>query len=80
MSLGSTHDSKRSEDVRARIAAISEYPAEWADLITRLNPLAASLPAPIDRRFQRRLERQRRRSGRPRCAQSINGGRTPYRY
>lgn len=47
MSLGSTHDSKRSEDVRARIAAISEYPAEWTELVTRLAPLATDLPAPI---------------------------------
>ena len=44
MTLGSTHDSKRSEDVRARIAAISEYPAEWTDLVTSLDGLAADLP------------------------------------
>jgi (1->4)-alpha-D-glucan 1-alpha-D-glucosylmutase len=31
----STHDTKRSEDVRARIAAISELPAEWARVIRR---------------------------------------------
>ena len=47
MTLGSTHDSKRSEDVRARIAAISEYPDEWADLVTSLDPVAAELPARI---------------------------------
>ncbi len=47
MSLGSTHDSKRSEDVRARIAAISEYPDEWTELVTRLAPLADDFPAPI---------------------------------
>lgn len=47
MSLGSTHDSKRSEDVRARIAAISEHPAEWTELVGRLAPLADDLPAPI---------------------------------
>ena len=47
MSLGSTHDSKRSEDVRARIAAISEYPDEWTALVTGLAPLAQELPAPI---------------------------------
>ena len=44
MSLGSTHDSKRSEDVRARIAAISEYPGEWAELVDALTPLAPDLP------------------------------------
>jgi malto-oligosyltrehalose synthase len=31
----STHDSKRSEDVRARLCALSELPAEWAGLVTR---------------------------------------------
>ena len=29
----STHDTKRSEDVRTRIAAISEVPAEWRDAL-----------------------------------------------
>ncbi|MCW5954089.1 MAG: malto-oligosyltrehalose synthase, partial [Propionibacteriaceae bacterium] len=47
MTLGSTHDSKRSEDVRARIAVISEHSAEWAGLVSSLNPLASGLPAPI---------------------------------
>ncbi len=31
----STHDTKRGEDVRARIAAISERPAEWAAAVRR---------------------------------------------
>lgn len=31
----STHDSKRSEDVRARINVISELPTEWKDCLTR---------------------------------------------
>ena len=31
----STHDSKRSEDVRARLAVISEMPAAWADAVQR---------------------------------------------
>ncbi len=47
MSLGSSHDSKRSEDVRARIAAITEHPDEWAALVGNLAPLTADLPAPI---------------------------------
>ncbi|MEA4945873.1 MAG: malto-oligosyltrehalose synthase, partial [Propionicimonas sp.] len=47
MALGSTHDSKRSADVRARIAAISEYPAEWTQLVADLTPAAADLPAPL---------------------------------
>ncbi len=31
----STHDTKRSEDVRARIAVISEMPHEWAQLLRK---------------------------------------------
>lgn len=31
----STHDTKRSEDVRARLAAISEVPGEWARAVRR---------------------------------------------
>lgn len=47
MTLGSTHDSKRSEDVRARIGVISEYPREWRSLVTHLAPTVAHLPGPI---------------------------------
>ncbi len=47
MASGSTHDSKRSEDVRARIATISEFPAEWSELVTSLAPFTGDLPAPI---------------------------------
>ena len=32
---GSTHDTKRSEDVRARIALLSEIPREWAEAVRR---------------------------------------------
>ncbi|MHB8507573.1 MAG: malto-oligosyltrehalose synthase [Candidatus Dormibacteria bacterium] len=31
----STHDSKRGEDVRARLAVLSEIPGEWAAAVTR---------------------------------------------
>ena len=31
----STHDTKRSEDVRARIAALSEMPEEWGQIVRR---------------------------------------------
>jgi len=31
----STHDTKRGEDVRARIAAVSELPREWAQDLKR---------------------------------------------
>ncbi len=39
----STHDTKRSADVRARIAALSECPREWAELMDRLRTAS---PAP----------------------------------
>lgn len=38
----STHDTKRSEDVRARIAALSERPAEWARRVTGWGERAAA--------------------------------------
>ncbi|HEY5922816.1 MAG TPA: malto-oligosyltrehalose synthase [Kofleriaceae bacterium] len=37
----STHDTKRSEDVRARIAVLSELPAEWAPAVARWGERAA---------------------------------------
>ncbi|MGY2082545.1 malto-oligosyltrehalose synthase [Blastococcus sp. SYSU DS0539] len=33
MTTLSTHDTKRSEDVRARLAVLAEIPAEWAQLV-----------------------------------------------
>jgi len=38
----STHDSKRSEDVRARLAVLSEMPAQWADALHRWHQLAGA--------------------------------------
>ncbi len=38
----STHDSKRSEDVRARIDVLSELPAEWRRMVTRWHRLNRS--------------------------------------
>jgi (1->4)-alpha-D-glucan 1-alpha-D-glucosylmutase len=35
MTTLSTHDTKRSEDVRARLAVLSEIPAEWVGLVRR---------------------------------------------
>jgi (1->4)-alpha-D-glucan 1-alpha-D-glucosylmutase len=35
----STHDSKRSEDVRARLDLLSEIPARWGDAVTRWRDL-----------------------------------------
>jgi (1->4)-alpha-D-glucan 1-alpha-D-glucosylmutase len=41
MTTLSTHDTKRSEDVRARLVLLSACPAEWADAVTRWQALAA---------------------------------------
>jgi (1->4)-alpha-D-glucan 1-alpha-D-glucosylmutase len=43
MTTLSTHDTKRSEDVRARLAVLAELPAEWSQLVRTLldrHPLA----------------------------------------
>ncbi len=37
----STHDTKRSEDVRARISLLSEVPAEWAAVVDKLSSVTA---------------------------------------
>jgi (1->4)-alpha-D-glucan 1-alpha-D-glucosylmutase len=36
MTTLSTHDTKRSEDVRARLAVLAEIPAEWTQLVRQL--------------------------------------------
>ncbi|HHW84461.1 MAG TPA: malto-oligosyltrehalose synthase [Actinomycetales bacterium] len=36
---GSTHDNKRSEDVRSRISVISQYAPEWRSLVENIRPL-----------------------------------------
>lgn len=47
MSATSTHDTKRGEDVRARLCALSEIPALWRRALLRLAELAAPCrPAP----------------------------------
>jgi len=48
MLAGSTHDSKRSEDVRARLHVLSELPAEWREHVERW--------ALLHRRFRRDTE------------------------
>jgi len=45
MTTLSTHDTKRSEDVRARLAALSEVPAEFAEAVSRWSA-RARLPEP----------------------------------
>jgi (1->4)-alpha-D-glucan 1-alpha-D-glucosylmutase len=42
MTATSTHDTKRSEDVRARIALLSEIPDEWRTTVTRWTAMNAS--------------------------------------
>jgi (1->4)-alpha-D-glucan 1-alpha-D-glucosylmutase len=44
----STHDTKRSEDVRARLAAISELPDEWRKAVTKWTEVNASLKSQVD--------------------------------
>ncbi|WP_040162301.1 malto-oligosyltrehalose synthase [Nigerium massiliense] len=39
MTCGTTHDTKRGEDVRSRIGVISQYASEWREMITELHPL-----------------------------------------
>jgi (1->4)-alpha-D-glucan 1-alpha-D-glucosylmutase len=49
MNTLSTHDTKRSEDVRARINVLSELPEEWSQHLNRWSELNASIrtgPAP----------------------------------
>jgi (1->4)-alpha-D-glucan 1-alpha-D-glucosylmutase len=49
MTTLSTHDTKRSEDVRARLAVLSELPQEWAAQVTGWRALtAAARPAALD--------------------------------
>jgi len=43
MLAGSTHDTKRSEDVRMRIAMLAEEPAGWIALVDRLREATAAL-------------------------------------
>ncbi|MFZ0257734.1 MAG: malto-oligosyltrehalose synthase [Gammaproteobacteria bacterium] len=44
----STHDSKRSEDVRARIDVLSELPEEWEAQVTQWNRINQSLKRKLD--------------------------------
>ncbi|TFB97805.1 malto-oligosyltrehalose synthase [Cryobacterium adonitolivorans] len=44
----STHDTKRGEDVRARISVLAEIPDEWAGLLAELRALAPLGDAPFE--------------------------------
>ena len=43
MTTLSTHDTKRQEDVRARLAVLAEIPEDWAAAVTRWHERAAAL-------------------------------------
>lgn len=43
MTAGTTHDTKRSEDVRSRILVISQYASEWRALLTTLESRLAGI-------------------------------------
>ena len=43
-----THDHKRGEDVRARLAVLSELPDAWAERVARWDALAGSAAAGVD--------------------------------
>lgn len=47
----STHDTKRSEDVRMRIAALSEMPGEWRDTLKRWGRLNKKLRTKLEGDF-----------------------------
>jgi (1->4)-alpha-D-glucan 1-alpha-D-glucosylmutase len=44
-----THDHKRGEDLRARLAVISEVPEAWADFLARCERIGGEVPDPGDR-------------------------------
>ncbi len=46
MTTLSTHDTKRSEDARARLAPLSEVPAQWAQAVGRWSALATKYDSP----------------------------------
>lgn len=56
MTAGSTHDTKRGEDVRARIGVLSEYAEEWLALVRQLREATADIrPADLDGRAENLL-------------------------
>ncbi|MGO4489163.1 malto-oligosyltrehalose synthase [Microbacterium sp. 2RAF4] len=48
MTTLSTHDTKRSEDVRARLSVLSEIPERWAEVLGELRTIATSGHGPLD--------------------------------
>ncbi|MEW6422142.1 MAG: malto-oligosyltrehalose synthase [Deinococcota bacterium] len=48
MLAGSTHDTKRGEDTRARISVLSEMPQTWAAYLSAWSSLIRALERPLD--------------------------------
>ncbi|MEV0890266.1 malto-oligosyltrehalose synthase [Promicromonospora sp. NPDC050262] len=56
MTAGSTHDSKRGEDVRSRIGAVASHPDAWVALVRRLREATSDArPADLDGRTENLL-------------------------
>ena len=56
MTAGSTHDTKRGEDVRARLGVLSQFSAEWVELVGRLQQLTVERrPRGLDGRSENLL-------------------------
>ena len=47
MTTLSTHDTKRSEDVRARLSVLAEVPQEWTEALATWRDLAAAHRSPL---------------------------------
>ena len=48
MTTLSTHDTKRGEDVRARLSVLAEIPQRWAEVLGRLRAVASTGDGPLD--------------------------------
>ncbi|WP_223623339.1 malto-oligosyltrehalose synthase [Microbacterium sp. EST19A] len=48
MTTLSTHDTKRSEDVRARLTVLSEIPDRWSEVLDELRAVATTGHGPLD--------------------------------
>ncbi|KQR39307.1 malto-oligosyltrehalose synthase [Microbacterium sp. Leaf159] len=48
MTTLSTHDTKRSEDVRARLSVLAEVPERWSETLTELRAVASTGHGPLD--------------------------------
>ncbi|MDO5721219.1 MAG: malto-oligosyltrehalose synthase [Actinomycetaceae bacterium] len=56
MTAGTTHDTKRGEDVRRRISVLTQFPQQWAALVTQMRAETASVrPANLPGRMENLL-------------------------